>query len=245
MSKRGPLSSIRTLEDWSRSDSWLHRRDPRAKLISAFFLLAALALMPGRDVSSLWLGAAAAIAILVTGAISARLPVLSILARGWVVLPFTGLFAVLAWIEGNPHRAISLLAKSWLSAVVVVLLMAATPLERLFAGLEKLGAPPLLVSVVQFVWRYLHVAFEQLGRMQVARAARGGERRFVFATSTVAVLFASSAARAERVHWALLSRGGESHFPLLDPLRMSWVDYGLLAAALLAATLLVVSGGFR
>jgi cobalt/nickel transport system permease protein len=242
---RGPLSSIRTLEDWSRSDSWLHRRDPRAKLLSALFLLVALALMPARDTASLCLGVLAAFAILATAAISARLPVLSILARGWVVLPFTGLFALLAWIGGNPHRALSLLAKSWLSAVAVVLLMATTPLERLFASLEKMGLPPLLVSVVQFVWRYLHVAFAQLDRMQVARAARGGERRFVFATSTVAVLFASSAARAERVHWALLSRGGESHFPLLEPLKMCWVDYGLLAAALLAAILLFVSGGFR
>lgn len=245
MVNHGPLSSIRTLEDWSRSNSWLHRRDPRAKLLSALFILAALALMPARDSASLELGAAAAVAILSVATTSARLPVLSILARGWVVLPFTGLFALLAWVEGNPQRAVSLLAKSWLSAVAVVLLMATTPLERLFAGLQKMGVPPLLVSVVQFVWRYLHVAFEQLGRMQVARAARGGEHRFVFATSTVAVLFASSAARAERVHRALLSRGGEAHFPLLDPLRMHRTDYALLAAALLAAMLLVVSGGFR
>jgi cobalt/nickel transport system permease protein len=241
----GPLSSIRTLEDWSRSDSWLHRRDPRAKLLSTLFILTALAWMPVRDATSMWLGAAAAIAILCVAAISARLPVFSILARGGVVLPFTGLFALLAWVEGNPQRAISLLAKSWLSAVAVVLLMAATPLERLFAGLEKMGVPPLLVSVVQFVWRYLHVAFAQLGRMQIARAARGGEHRFAFATSTVAVLFASSAARAERVHWALLSRGGEAHFPLLDGLRMRWTDYALLASALVAAILLVISGGLR
>ncbi len=242
---RGPLSSIRKLEDWSRSGSWLHRRDPRAKLLSAFCVLVAIAVMPARGTLSLCLGVLAATAILAAGAIVARLPVFSILARGWVVLPFTGVFALLAWVEGNPHRAVSLLSKSWLSAVAVVLLMASTPLERLLAGLEKLGVPPLLVSVVQFVWRYLHVSIAQLDRMRIARAARGGERKFVFATSTVAVLFASSAARAERVHWALLSRGGESHFPLLDPLRIDRLDYALLASALLAAALLVVSGGLR
>lgn len=201
--------------------------------------------MPARDTRSLCLGAATAAAILSVATISSGLPVLSILARGWVVLPFTGLFALLAWMEGNPQRAASLLAKSWLSAVAVVLLMATTPLERLFAGLQRMGVPPLLVAVVRFVWRYLRVAFEQLGRMQVASAARGGEHRFVFATSTVAVLFASSAARAERVHRALLSRGGEAHFPLLEPLSMRGMDYALLAVALLAALLLVVSGGFR
>jgi len=241
----GPLSSIRTLEDWSRSSSWLHRRDPRLKLLSALCLLIALAVMPARDDLGLGLDVLAAVAILGAAAVSARLPVLAILARGWVVLPFTGLFALLAWLEGNPHRALSRLAKSWLSAVVVVVLMAATPLERLLAGLERLGVPPLLASVVQFVWRYLHVSFEQLGRMRVARAARGGEHRFIFAASTVAVLFASSAARAERVHWAILSRGGESHFPLLTPLRTSWADYVLLATALAAAALLLVSGGLR
>jgi cobalt/nickel transport system permease protein len=241
----GPLSSIRRLDDWSRSDSWLHRRDPRAKLLSTFFVLVALAMMPAREPARLGLGICVACAILTAAAIGARLPVLAVLARGWVVLPFTGLFALLAWIGGDPHRAISLLAKSWLSAVAVVLLMASTPLERLFAGLEKMGLPVLLVSVVQFVWRYLQVAFAQLDRVQIARAARGGERRFAFATSTVAVLFASSAARAERVHWALLSRGGESHFPLLYPLGWSWGDAALLGAALASAALLVVSGGLR
>jgi len=241
----GALSSIRTLEDWSRSNSWLHRRDPRAKLLATLFLLTALALMPARSFGGIGAGVAAAVAVLAVACVAARLPVLSILARGWVVLPFTGLFALLAWVEGSPLRAVSLLTKSWLSAAAVVLLMAATPLERLFAGLERMGVPPLLVSVVQFVWRYLHVAFAQLGRMQIARAARGGEHRFVFATSTVAVLFASSAARAERVHWALLARGGEAHFPVLDALKMHWRDYVLLGLAVLAAALLVVSGGLR
>ena len=201
--------------------------------------------MPGRDAISLWMGTGAAAVILSIASIGGKLPVLPIFARGWVVLPFTGLFALLAWIEGNPQRAVSLLTKSWLSAVAVVLLMACTPLERLLAGMEKMGVPPLLVSVVQFVWRYLHVAFAQLGRMQIARAARGGEHRFVFATSTVAVLFSASAARAERVHRAMLSRGGETHFPLLDPLRMSGTDYALLVAALLSAMLVAVSGGLR
>lgn len=241
----GTLRSIRTLEDWSRGGSWLHRRDPRFKLISALLLLAAIAIAPTRDSMGLLLASAAGVSILFIASVNAGLPPLSILARGWVVLPFTGLFALLAWIGGDPHRAATLLVKSWLSAVTVVLLMAATPLERLLAGMQSLGVPPLLASVVQFVWRYLHVALGQLRRMQVARLARGGERRFVFAAATVAVLFASSAARAERVHRALLARGGEARFLLLEPLKTRPADLGLLGGALLSALLLMASGVWR
>lgn len=241
----GTLRTIRTLEDWSRGGSWLHRRDPRFKLLSALVLLAAIAIAPAREFSGLLLASAAGASILFIASAGAGLPPLSILARGWVVLPFTGLFALLAWFEGDPHRAASLLVKSWLSAVTVVLLMAATPLERLLAGMQSLGVPPLLASVVQFVWRYLHVAFDQLRRMQVARLARGGERRFVFAVATVAVLFASSAARAERVHRALLARGGEARFLLLQPLNTRPADFGLLAGALLSALLVMASGGWQ
>jgi len=197
--KSGTLRRFRTLEDWSRGGSWLHRRDPRFKLLSALVLLAAIAVAPTRSFTGLLLASAVGLAILFMAAVEAGLPPLSILARGWVVLPFTGVFALLAWLEGNPHRAATLLAKSWLSAVTVVVLMATTPLDRLLAGMQSLGVPPLLASVVQFVWRYLHVALDQLRRMQVARLARGGERRFVFAAATVAVLFASSAARAEPI----------------------------------------------
>jgi len=243
--KSGTLRSFRTLEDWSRGGSWLHRRDPRFKLLSALVLLAAIAVAPTRSFTSLLLASAVGLAILFMAAVEAGLPPLSILARGWVVLPFTGVFALLAWLEGNPHRAATLLAKSWLSAVTVVVLMATTPLDRLLAGMQSLGVPPLLASVVQFVWRYLHVALDQLRRMQVARLARGGERRFVFAAATVAVLFASSAARAERVHRALLARGGEAHFLLLEPLRMRPADWCLLGGALGSALLLTASGGWQ
>ena len=238
----GNLSSYRTLEDWSRGASWLHRRDPRFKLLSSLLLLASIAIAPAQSYVGLLAAAAICIAVLFLTSISAGLPPLSILMRGGVVLPFTGLFALLAWLEGNPHRAAALLVKSWLSAATVVTLMATTPLERLLAGLQSLGVPPLLASVVQFVWRYLQVAFDQLRRMQVARLARGGERRFGFATATVAVLFASSSARADRVHRALLARGAEARFLLLEPLRLRPADYGLLAASVCLATLVAASG---
>lgn len=243
--KSGTLRSFRNLEDWSRGGSWLHRRDPRFKLLSALVLLAAIAVAPARGFTGLLLASAVGLSILFMTSVYAGLPPLSILARGWVVLPFTGVFALLAWLEGNPHRAATLLAKPWLSAVTVVLLMATTPLERLLAGMRSLGVPPLLASVVQFVWRYLHVAFDQLRRMQVARLARGGERRFVFAAATVAVLFASSSARAERVHRALLARSGEARFLLLDPLKMRSADLWLLGGALCSALLLTASGAWQ
>ena len=62
--KSGTLRRFRTLEDWSRGGSWLHRRDPRFKLLSALVLLAAIAVAPTRSFTSLLLASAVGIAIL-------------------------------------------------------------------------------------------------------------------------------------------------------------------------------------
>lgn len=138
---------------------------------------------------------------------AARLPLFAVAARAAVVLPFTLVFAALTAWSGDTARAAALLWKSYLSALWVCLLMGTTPLERLLEAAARLGVPRLLVDVMHFTWRYLAVISAQAWRMRTAALARGGERSFQVSASSLAVLFASSYARAERIHRAMLARG--------------------------------------
>ena len=129
---------------------------------------------------------------------------------------------------GDTTRALFLLVKAFLSALFVALLVATTPLDRLLAGLVALGVPRFLTDVVHFIWRYLHVALEQSWRLRIALELRGGTPRFSMAAASVATLFASSYARAERIHRAILSRGALGEHRSLHPLRFRAADAVLL-----------------
>ena len=162
-----------------------------------------------------------------------------------MVLPFSLAFAAVTALAGDTPRAVMLVVKSYLSAAGVLLLVSTTPLPELLRGMEMLGAPPFLVMVAQFLYRYLFVISEEAQNMRVAGASRGATlrslagraARFRAAAGALAVLFARSYARAGDIHRAMLARGFEGRFRLPSARRFGWAD----AAFLLAALLLVVS----
>jgi cobalt/nickel transport system permease protein len=226
------------LERWSRRESALHRRDPRAKIVVLLVFLMAVA-----TTRHAFLPAGAGyLAILLAALVWARLPLASVLARAAVVLPFTLVFAVISFLAGEPGRAGMLVGKSYLSAVAVLSLVSTTPLPHLLRGLELLRAPRFLLMVAQFLYRYLFVISEEAQHMRAAAASRGTARtarraRFRMAAGALAVLFARSYGRAEAIHQAMAARGFQGGFRLLTVLRFGWSDAGfvLIASTLPAA----------
>jgi cobalt/nickel transport system permease protein len=220
------------IDEWNRRDSFLHRRDPRAKIIAVLLLLVGVSLSrfatfagPATAFGGL------AVVALTLGALAGVSP-RWLLVRAALILPFTALFALLSALAGDPFRAFLLLAKAFVSALLVALLVATTPLDRLLAALVALGVPRFLADVVHFIWRYLHVALEQAWRLRTAVQLRGGQASFRLAAASVATLFATSYARAERIHRAILSRGAIDGRTLLHPLRFAAPDVVLLLGAL-------------
>ena len=202
-----------TLDTWSRLHSPLHRLDARAKIVGALAVLVSLALTHQSSAELL-----AGYAVLITAlALKSQVPLLGLLLRAGLVLPFALGVAALNLFGGDPGRALALLGKSYLSAYMVLLLLATTPLHALLRGLEWFGAPRFFLMVAQFLYRYLFVLSEQAQHMRRARHCRAGGRSWPAAGSTVAVLFARSYDRAERIHRAMLARGFQGHFILLDP----------------------------
>ena len=200
------------LDQWSRGSSPLHRRDPRAKIISLLVLLIVLA----TATRGLPLLAVSFAGILCAVAVWARVPLGGVLSRAMLVLPFTLVFAAASWIGGDPARGAALVLKAYVSALGALVVVSTTPLPMLLRGVEMLGAPRFLLMVAQFLYRYLFVISEQAQHMRKAAAARGGS--FRSAAGALAILFARSYEQAGDIHRAMLARGFQGRFqPLSTP----------------------------
>jgi len=216
----------------------IHRRDARAKTIAVLVFLIALATARRNFLAvGLWY-----FAILVAVTIAARLPILAALARvAVVVLPFTLVFAAISLAAGEPLAAITLVGKSYLSALAVLVLLSTTPLPELLHGLEHLGVPRYLLMVVQFLYRYLFVISGEAQHMRAAARAKSGSLKRVFfdrskfgaAAGAMGVLFARSYAHAEGIHQAMLARGFQDRFRTLSCHAFRGGDAAFLMTAVL------------
>ena len=182
---------------------------------------------------------------LLVGFIWARIPVRPVLLRACFVFSFTVPFALLSLLAGDPVRALSLLLKSYVSSLAVLLLVATTPMASLLRGLESAGFPRFLLMVAQFLYRYLFVISEEAQHMRIAAAARsaGGKgagarrARYRAAAGAVSALFAKSYGRAEEIHRAMLARGFSGRFPTIYGLRFGRADAAFAALGALAPVL--------
>jgi cobalt/nickel transport system permease protein len=153
---------------------------------------------------------------------------------------------------------LTILLKSWLSVQVALLLTYTTPFPALLDALRSLRVPPIIVSIVSFMYRYLAVIGAEGGRMNRARQARSasvdGSRggslvwRARVTGSLVGSLFIRSYERAERVYAAMQARGYRGTLevavlprPSLQSLFAFAIALLAIAAFTIAANLLVVS----
>ena len=157
------------LDEWARGASVLHRLDARAKLIAALlFLIAVSTTPPAAPLALLPIAALFALAL----ALSA-LPAAELLLRTAIVLPFPVFFGLISWLQnGDSSFAAALVARSYLSALAVALLMGVTPLPELLRGLRALGVPAVLVMVLQSLVRYLQLVVDHAIRMRRAALCR-------------------------------------------------------------------------
>ena len=232
------------VETVAAGDSPVHRLDPRVKIVGLIGLVVvSVSLPPGA-----WLAFGALAAILVGLVVVARLSPRHVLRRMTIEVPFLLAAAVLPFTaEAGVVLGVTVGAKITIGVLGMVILSSTTPFPRLLRGFELLRMPRLIVVIVAFMWRYLHVLGDEVSRMQTARAARGYSARFFWqaAASTgalVATLFVRSLERGERVYLAMTSRGYEGGMPAaaVEPLSLRRADVWFLAALVAALALVRV-----
>jgi cobalt/nickel transport system permease protein len=214
----------------------LHRSHPAVKILLTLVFLVSLATVSRRAPLLL----TADLALLVFGILAARLPLGRVLRMAAAVLPFAFLFALFAVLAGDTNRAGLLIVRSYLSALAVVLLVGTSRVSDLIAGLEFLHAPQFLLSVMQFLWRYLAVLSAEAATMRNASLSRAGSMRAIElrqAAGAAGILFARAWARAQAVHQAMLSRGFEGTLPRFRQPRFTASDVmlGVAGSAVVVA----------
>jgi cobalt/nickel transport system permease protein len=168
-----------------------------------------------------------------------------------VLLPFTGGEPRLDWLglslsEPGLLGAWNILVKGTLGVLTSLTLAATTPLRDLLAGLQRLHAPALVVTIATLMLRYIDVIADEARRMRLARISRGHDPRFLWQVGATArgvgALFVRSYERGERVHLAMLARGWAGAMPRMSDEATTGRQWRRGLAPVAAALALAVTG---
>lgn len=241
------------------ADSPIHRLDPRAKVTVVLLAVLSNVLLP----DGAWAAYGFALAAVVVVTVLADLAPLYAVKRSVVALPFLLAAVAIAFaVPGEPlatwHvgpwtlqvtdsglvRLFSIVGRSLLSVMAVVLLTATTPFPDIAHALRHLRVPAPLVATVAFAYRYLFVLTDEALRMLRARQARSARLPGRRAGGTVlwrgrvaghmaGQLFLRSLERADRVHQAMVARGYRGQILTMRPHVLVPADWLAVAAAAL------------
>jgi len=232
------------LDQYSDRDSLLHRLDPRTKIIMALLFIVAVVVTP----SFRWLALALYFGTVMALIIASRLPLLAVLKRSLVIMPFVLLVAIFIpflkegevagsyniwfWQVSVTYDGLQILwsvvSKAWLSMLSLIWLTSTTKFASLLKGMERLHVPRVMVMILSFMYRYIFVLTDEVMRMKQARDSRniGGSRFWQLKTvgNMIGTLFIRSYERAERVYAAMMSRGFDGESRTLDSLTFRRAD---------------------
>jgi cobalt/nickel transport system permease protein len=255
------------LDRYSERDSIIHRLDPRTKLVTTLFFIVAVVLTPPNR----WQAFALYFLLIATLILLSRVPVLYVLKRSLVIIPFVVLIAIFIpffkegevagsyniwlWQISVTYSGLqvfwNILAKAWLSILSLVLLTSTTRFPHLLKGLEKLRLPRVMTIILSFMYRYLFVLVDEVMRMKQARDSRnsggGCLRQLRTIGNMIGTLFIRSYERGERVYAAMMSRGFDGQTRTLENLNFRPADayfgVGFISILILAsvASLFVLS----
>jgi len=233
------------LDKYSDLESPVHSLSPTAKVI-VFLALIVICVTTG---ARAYMSFAGYFAFLVACLAVSHVPVVHVLRRSLVVLPFMAMAALSipfmgrgaegagATQGGHPGVTVfqGVVFKSYISIFSLVLLSAITPFPGFLTALRKLGTPNIFLSLMSFTYRYLFLLIEEMERMMRARDARCYGGRWLWQTRVmgrmIGTFFIRSYERAERVHQAMASRGFEGRVTSQDAQPMHSKDYLFVLAS--------------
>ena len=243
------------LDRLSYRDTFVHRLDPRVKVITTMLFLFAVISFPKYEVAALVPFFLFPVLLTTVG----EIPIRFILRKVLLVSPFAIMIGVLnplldtatiTVISGIPISAgavsfLSILLKFSLTVSAALLLIATTSFPGICHALRRLGLPSLFVSQLLFLYRYIFVLMEEAMRITRAREMRSVGSRGAgigVVVRLIGTLFVRTVDRAERIYQAMLSRGFQRDIPSLKRAHIGAVDWASLAVMV---TFLVLFRFFR
>jgi cobalt/nickel transport system permease protein len=253
---------------YHETESFLHRLDPRVKVVVTVVFILSNALLP----DGAWMAFGLSWLFLLTANLLSNLGIGFTFRRSLVALPFALIaLTVLFSIPGKPlstfHflfwdftitdagflRFLSILIRSWLSVQMALLLVATARFPDIIHALEHLRVPGILTTIIAFLYRYLFVLADEVYRLMRARESRSagapGRRaggslawRAGVAGNMAGQLFLRSYERSDRVYNAMLARGYKGQMQTVNAHELRRRDYLTMALALLAVLFLQLVG---
>ena len=242
------------IDEYSGLNSFVHRLDPRTKLVCSLAFILAVVLTP----SGTWKVYAVYLLIMMGLIWLSHLPLKYVLKRSLVIFPFVIMITIFvpffkqgqvlasydigAWHIAITYEGLAVLVnvvvKSWLCILCLIVLSSSTRFEQLLHGMFRLRVPQVFVQIISFMYRYMFVLADQAMRMQMAMDSRnfGLNRRNIIKTmgNMIGMLFIRSYERAERIYAAMLSRGYNGEIVVVNQLRFRLPDaYFTLSLCLL------------
>ncbi|TAN39723.1 MAG: cobalt ECF transporter T component CbiQ [Nitrospirae bacterium] len=232
------------LDTLSYRETFVHRLDPRAKLIATVLFIVTVVSFPKYEVTGLLPFFLFPVLVFSLGDI----PVMFILKKVLFVSSFAvfiGIFNPLLdrqtaysafgfSVSGGWISFFSIMLKFFLTITSGLLLIAVTSFPGICSAMQKMGMPEIFVSQLLFLYRYLFVLTEEVMRVVRARDMRsfGKKGRGITPfTSLVGTLFLRTVERAEKVYQAMLSRGFGGRLHAVKPYHFRAADAFFLAAA--------------
>jgi len=241
-------------EPLAYGDSFLHRIDPRLRIVVAALFSCSVAVF--HAFAALLAACLAALLLLVASRLDLReigrrlAVVLGFLLLLWCLLPLTyegdimGQVGPLAFYRPGVLLATQITLKSLAIIGVFTALVATIPINTLGQSLARLHFPAKLVYLLLMCYRYIFVIEQEYHRLVAAMKIRGFQPRTNLHTYRsyaylVGMLFVRAARRAERVHQAMRCRGFNGRFHSLATFPTHPVNQWFAAAAASAMIVLL------
>lgn len=196
------------LDRYSRLESPVHRLPAVGKLLGSITFIVVTIGVPLS-----WYPVFPAVAVaLLTILIMSNVPPLFVIKRLFFLELFILGIALLSLLQ--PHggtRFLTIVVKSTLSILTVILLSNTTQFSELLIVLRRFHVPAIFITVLALLYRYLFVLIDETERMHRARLSRTFVQRKTTIWYTLATLvgqlFIRSTERAEKIYSAMTARG--------------------------------------
>ena len=209
------------LDRYSRGGTVCHRMSPRLKIVLTMAVIVGCALLP----LSNWPLFGCLASLVFAAHTLAEIPIAYLVRRLALFLPIVLMTALAVPLSrgfaGGWQMAGTVVVRALVAFLAALWLVNTTPFDRLLAALCRLGLPRMFAALLAFVYRYIHVLFDELARMRTAHRARtfkrsAGWRDWRGAVQLVGMLLIRALVRAERIHGAMCSRGWTGKMHALD-----------------------------
>ena len=202
------------LDRHAHLDSPIHRLSPRLKISLTLAMLSfILVLLPLLGSPRYVQGLLLSVVVLTAVALLSKVPLLFLISRTALVLPFSALIILVNFWSGTFQGIdmLLILLKSMLSILSLLLLTSTTPFHEILKQLSRWGWPRLIILILAFMYRYFFLLVGEIEALErgvrMRRSSLGGWQRIRVYANIIGMLFIRSYERAENVYRAMKMRG--------------------------------------